>query len=169
MVIWVIGLSGSGKTTFAERVVAQARARGRAVVLLDGDQVRDFFGNDIGHSLEDRRTNSDRISRLCSFLDSQGIDVVCAILSLFPASREWCRENLSSYYEVFIDAPMDQLMARDSKGIYSRYQRGEISDVAGLDLDFPRPVAPDLLVSNTESQKSLLDQAEPVVELLCAQ
>lgn len=169
MVIWVIGLSGSGKTTFAEQVVAQARARGRAVVLLDGDEVRVLFANDLGHTLENRRTNSDRISRMCSFLDSQGIDVVVAILSLFPSSRDWCRENLSSYYEVFIDAPIDQLKSRDSKGIYSRYQRGEISDVAGLDLNFPRPVAPDYLISNAGSLKSLLDQAEPVIELLCAQ
>ena len=60
------------------------------------------------------------------------IDVVCAILSLFPESRAWCRENLSSYYEVFIDAPLDHLIERDDKGIRGRFQRGEISDVAGL-------------------------------------
>lgn len=169
MVIWVIGLSGSGKTTFAERVVAEARLNGCAVVLLDGDHVRDFYGNDLGHSLEDRRTNASRIARMCGFLDSQGIHVVCAILSLFPDSREWCRQNLSSYYEIFIDAPMEQLVARDSKGIYGQYQRGEITNVAGLDLEFPRPVSPDLLISNTGDEDLLLSQAKPVVELLCAQ
>lgn len=169
MVIWVIGLSGSGKTTFSREIVAQTRGKGRPVVLLDGDELRDFFGNDLGYSLDDRRTNGDRICRMFGFLDDQGIDVVCAAQSLFPDLRDWCRHNLSSYYEIFIDAPMDQLMARDSKGIYSRYERGEIRNVAGLDLEFPRPVAPDLLISNTGSEKQLLDQAEPVVELICAQ
>lgn len=169
MVIWVIGLSGSGKTTFAERVVTQARKRGRAVALIDGDQVREFFGNDLGHGLDDRRKNTDRICRMCSFLDSQEIDVVCAAQSLFVDIREWCLQNFSSYYEIFIDTPLDKLIARDSKGIYGQFQREEISNVAGLDLDFPRPVSPNLVISNTGSRQALLAQAEPVVEILVAQ
>lgn len=166
MVIWVIGLSGSGKTTFAERVVSQVREKGRAIALVDGDQVREFFGNDLGHSLDDRRKNNDRIRRMCSFLDSQEIDVVCATQSLFVDTREWCRGTFSAYYEIFIDTPLDLLIARDSKGIYGQFQRGEIRNVAGLDLDFPRPVSPDLSVHNTGSQQALLEQAELVVDIL---
>ena len=168
MVIWIIGLSGSGKTTLSGQVVAQARQRSRKVVLLDGDRVRELFGNDLGYDLADRRANADRICRLCGFLDEQGVDVVCAIQSLFPESRTWCRENLSSYYEVFIDAPLDQLMERDAKGIYGRYLRGEIRDVAGLDLDFPRPDAADLVIVNSGSPQALLDHASLVVDRLCA-
>lgn len=167
MVIWIIGLSGSGKTTLSEQVVAQARERGRKVVLLDGDRVREFFGNDLGHGLVDRRQNADRFCRLCGFLDEQGIDVVCAIQSLFSESRNWCRVNFSSYYEVFIDAPLEQLMERDSKGIYGRYQRGEIRDVAGLDLDFPRPDTADLVIVNSGSQQALLDHAATLADCLC--
>ena len=168
MVVWIIGLSGSGKTTLSGQVVAEARQRGRKVVLLDGDRVRELFGNDLGHDLAGRRANADRICRLCGFLDEQGVDVVCAILSLFPESRTWCRENLSSYYEVFIDAPLDQLMERDAKGIYGRYLRGEIRDVAGLDLDFPRPDTADLVIVNSGSPQVLLDHATPLVDHLCA-
>lgn len=168
MVIWIIGLSGSGKTTLSGQVVAEARQRGRKVVLLDGDRVRELFGNDLAHDLAGRRANADRICRLCGFLDEQGVDVVCAILSLFPESRTWCRENLSSYYEVFIDAPLDQLMERDAKGIYGRYLRGEIRDVAGLDLDFPRPDTADLVIVNSGSPQVLLDHATPLVDHLCA-
>lgn len=167
MVVWVIGLSGSGKTTLAEEIVDEVRRRGRKVILLDGDRVRELFGNDLGHDLADRRANAKRICRLCGFLDEQGIDVVCAILSLFPESRAWCRENLSAYYEIFIDAPLEQLMERDVKGIYSRYQRGEISDVAGLDLAFPRPETPDLLISNAGSRQALLDHARPIADRFC--
>ena len=169
MVIWIIGLSGSGKTTLSQKVVAEARKRGRKVVLLDGDQVRDLFRNDLGHSVSDRRVNADRICRLCGFLDNQEIDVVCAILSLFPESRAWCRENLSSYYEVFIDAPLDQLIERDDKGIYGRFQRGEISDVAGLDLDFPQPKTADLVIMNNSSRQALLQHVDLIVDHLCEQ
>lgn len=166
MVIWIIGLSGSGKTTLSEQVVSLARANGRKVVLLDGDRIRALFGNDLGYDMSDRRSNADRICRLCYFLDEQGLDVVCAILSLFPDSRSWCRTNLTSYFEVFVDAPLEQLMERDSKGIYGRYQRGEIREVAGLDIDFPRPDDADLTINNSGSCESLLEYAPLLAELL---
>jgi len=165
MVIWIIGLSGSGKTTLAEEVTTQARESGRKVVLLDGDRIRDFYGNDLGHDLTDRRTNADRICQLCAFLDEQGIDVVCAILSVFPESRSWCRENLSSYFEVFVDAPIEQLIERDEKGIYGRYKRGEIREVAGLDLPFPRPKQADLIITNDGGRDLLLQYAPLLVKL----
>lgn len=168
MVIWIVGLSGSGKTTLSAQVVAEVRQRGRKVVLLDGDQVRELFGNDLGHDLAGRRANADRICRLCGFLDEQGVDVVCAVLSLFPESRTWCRENFSSYFEVFIDAPLDQLIERDTKGIYGRYLRGEIRDVAGLDLDFPRPDAADFVIFNSGSRQELLDHAASLANHLFA-
>lgn len=168
MVIWIVGLSGSGKTTLSAQVVAEVRQRGRKVVLLDGDQVRELFGNDLGHDLAGRRANADRICRLCGFLDEQGVDVVCAVLSLFPESRTWCRENFSSYFEVFIDAPLDQLIERDTKGIYGRYLRGEIRDVAGLDLDFPRPDAADFVIFNSGSRQELLDYAASLADHLFA-
>jgi len=167
MIVWVIGLSGSGKTTLSEEIVYEVRRRGRKVILLDGDRVRELFGNDFGYDLADRRANAERICRLCGFLDEQGFDVVCAILSLFPESRAWCRENLSAYYEIFIDAPLQQLMERDVKGIYTRYHRGEINDVAGLDLPFPRPESPDLLITNDGSLQALLNHAEAIADKLC--
>lgn len=160
----MIGLSGAGKTTLAEEVVKIVRKRGGRVVLLDGDRVRELFGNDLGHDFQGRLANAERICRMCKFLDEQSIDVVCAILSIFPESRKWCRNNLSHYYEIFIDSPIDVLIQRDSKGLYGRYQRGEIHDVAGLDLDFPRPDNPDLLISNVESKQTLLNYAMGIAD-----
>ena len=164
MVVWIIGLSGAGKTTLASKIVTEVQKETSNVVLVDGDVIRDIFGNDLGHTMADRRKNADRICQLCKFLEDQGINVVCAILSLFPESRLWNRNNLKNYYEVFIDSPVNELVARDSKGIYSRYKRGEISDVAGMDIDFPRPENADLIINNTESSDNLLSFAPTVVD-----
>ena len=164
MVVWIIGLSGSGKTTLAENIVEIVRKNGRPVVLLDGDQVRELFGNDLGHDLKDRFLNAKRICHLCAFLDSQGIDVVCAILSIFQESRRWCRENLIEYYEVFIDVPIKMLQKRDTKKLYARYARGEIKNVAGLDLDFPKPSNPDLVIKNEGPVETLLEYAQKIAE-----
>ena len=162
MVVWIIGLSGAGKTTLASKVVSLARAAKPNVVLIDGDAIRELFGNDLGYTLEDRRKNADRICQLCKFLDDQGIDVVCAILSLFPESREWNRKNIKNYYEVFIDAPLEELVERDYKEIYAKFKRGEVSNVAGLDLKFPRPDNADLTIKNTGSVAALLSYAESI-------
>ena len=97
-------------------------------------------------------------------LDDQGINVVCAILSIFSESREWNRKNLKNYYEVYIDTPIDILEKRDSKGIYMRYRGGELSEVAGKDLDFPVPDNPDLVIRNIHSKNKLLSFAKPIIQ-----
>jgi len=164
MIVWIIGLSGAGKTTLANEVVANVRSDQGNVVLIDGDKVREVFGNDLGHTMEDRLTNARRMCQLCKLLDDQGINVVCAILSLFPESQSWNRKNLKTYYEVFIDTPMQDLIERDSKGIYRKFQRGEIRDVAGMDIEFPRPDSADLIINNTNSKGILLDYAKGIAE-----
>jgi adenylylsulfate kinase len=166
MVVWIIGLSGTGKSTLAEETVRLVRERQPNVVLIDGDVIRSVFGDDLGHTLADRRRNAERICRLCQFFEAQGIHVVCAILSLFPETRAWNRRQLKSYYEVFVDTPIEELIARDSKGLYSRFQRGEIRDVAGMDLEFPVPDAADLVITNTSSRDALLAYAQPIAETI---
>ena len=166
MVIWLIGLSGAGKTTLANKIVADANAKAINTVLLDGDVVREVFGNDLGYTMEDRLVNAQRICRLGKFLDGQGINVVCAILSVFPETREWNREHVENYYEVFIDTPIDILVDRDSKGIYGKFKRGEISNVAGMDLKFPSPNQADLVINNSGSEADLLSHSTRIIEVL---
>lgn len=162
MVVWIIGLSGAGKTTLANEIIAQVRKVQNNVVLLDGDMVREVFANDLGHTLKDRRANADRICKIGKFLDDQGIHVVCAILSLFPESRSWNRKNLQSYYEVFIDAPMQDLIRRDYKGLYLKFNKGEICDVAGMDIEFPPPDKADLIIQNENKLDYLLSFAKSI-------
>lgn len=164
MVVWIIGLSGAGKTTLANEVVNIVREQKKNVVLIDGDLVRDIFGNDLGHSMEDRLKNAWRICQLGKLLDAQGIHVVCAILSLFPETREWNRKNLQEYYEVFIDTPLSYLVERDSKGIYDKFLKGQLKEVAGMDIPFSRPANADLVIENTYSLNNLLQNAGPIAE-----
>jgi len=164
MVIWLIGLSGAGKTTLANEIVLGANRMGKKTVLIDGDVIREIFGNDIGYSIEDRILNAERICQLGKFLDEQGVHVVCAILSLFPKTREWNRKNIKNYYEVFIDTPIEDLVDRDSKGIYGKFNRGEISEVAGMDIDFKVPNNSDLVIKNNQSLEVLLNYVKPIIQ-----
>lgn len=167
MVVWIIGLSGSGKTTLAEEVALLLRRNNRTVAVVDGDVIREIFGNDVDHSLEGRRRNAERICALCRFLENQGIDVVCAILSMFRESRLWNREHLKNYYEVFVDAPIEHLIQRDSKGLYGKFLRGEIHEVAGMDLNFPVPENADLVIKNDGGRSALLKNAQHIVDHVC--
>ena len=163
MVIWLIGLSGSGKTTLAQRIVSEANRQKNNTVLIDGDVIREIFGNDLGYSMSDRLANAQRICQLGKFLDEQGVNVVCAILSIFPETREWNRNNVKEYYEVFIDAPIEDLVERDSKGIYKKYIQGDVSNVVGMDLDFPVPSQADLVINNSQSLDVLLGYSDKIV------
>ena len=166
MVVWLIGLSGSGKTTLANEIATSANIGSKNTILLDGDVIREIFGNDLGYSMEERLLNAQRICQLGKFLDDQGMNVICAILSIFPEIREWNRKNVRGYYEVFIDVPIEILVERDSKGIYGKYNRGEISEVVGMDINFPIPDKADLVIKNIKSKSDLLSYAKYIVKKL---
>jgi adenylylsulfate kinase-like enzyme len=166
MVVWLIGLSGSGKTTLANEIATSANIGSKNTILLDGDAIREIFGNDLGYSMEERLLNAQRICQLGKFLDDQGMNVICAILSIFPEIREWNRKNVRGYYEVFIDVPIEILVERDSKGIYGKYNRGEISEVVGMDINFPIPDKADLVIKNIKSKSDLLSYAKYIVKKL---
>jgi len=165
MVIWIIGLSGSGKSTLANEIISKVnKINNNKTILLDGDVIRNVFNNDLGYSKEDRFKNAQRICELGKFLDSQGINVVTAILSLFQENRDWNRKNLKNYYEVFIDTPMKNLVKRDPKGIYKKFADGQIANVAGLDIPFAKPNKADLIIKNHNTKEYLLKHADLIIE-----
>ena len=159
MVICIIGMSASGKTTLGRSIYKLLKSNHPGVVFIDGDIVRDIMGNDLGHAIEDRRKNTDRISRLCLHLDQQEINVVCAVLSIFHESQRWNREHFSSYKEIYIEASFDTLRRRDIKGLYDRALSGEIENVVGVDIEFQPPYAPDLVINNDRDNVHMDDLA----------
>jgi len=168
MVIWIIGLSGSGKTTLANLVTEQLRSEGRKVVLLDGDVIRELFQNDVDHSIEGRRRNAERLSHLTRFIASQGVDVVAAVLSIFPEWRAWNRTNVPKYREVYLRVSMDTLRRRETKGLYARAFRGELHDVVGVDIPFPEPESPDLVLDNNKDRVDFDDMIKAILQVSAA-
>ena len=164
MIVWIIGLSGSGKTTLANAIIKEVQKVNAAVISLDGDSVRTLFGNDLGYTLNDRQTQSLRICRMCEFFDKQGLHVICPFISLFPDDRQWIRNNVKSYLEVYLDVPLDVLAERDSKQLYSKFSLGEIDNVAGLDIAFPPPQCPDLILKNNFNKEELMRNASIIAE-----
>ncbi len=146
-VIWITGLSGAGKSTLAQVLAPRLRAQGRAVVLLDGDELREVFGavaaNADNHGREGRLALAMQYARLCRILASQGLTVVIATISLFREVHAWNRAHLPGYFEVYLKVSVDELRRRDPKGIYRRFDAGELQHVAGLDLPIDEPEAPD--------------------------
>ena len=148
MVIWLIGMSGAGKTVIGQEVYKLLKQRKKNSVFLDGDTFRTIMGDDLGHTLADRKRNAERFCRMCKFLDRQEIDVVCSILSIFPESLEWNRKNYSEYFEVFVNVSFDELVRRDSKGLYKKALNGEIKNVVGVDIKFTPPQNPNIIIDN---------------------
>lgn len=165
MVIWIIGLSGTGKTTLATQVVERIRQLNGKVVLLDGDLIRTLFGNDVDHTIEGRRRNAERLSVLSKFLAEQGIHVVAAVLSIFPEWRRWNRENIPNYSEVYIKASMETLLRRDIKNLYARARKGEIVNVVGVDIPFPEPESPDLVIENDSDRLEFGELTDKIMNI----
>lgn len=142
-VYWITGLSGAGKTTVGKLFFEMLARKKKNVLFLDGDMLREVFGNDLGYGREDRLRCAMRYSRLCRLLASQGQDVVLCTISMFHEVRGWNRQNISQYKEIYIEVPMEVLKQRNQKGLY---QSG--SDVAGVDLEAELPGNPDLVLKN---------------------
>lgn len=165
MVIWIIGLSGAGKTTLANELVERLRKDNLKVVLLDGDIIRNLFKNDVDHSIEGRRRNAERLSFLSKFLAYEGIHVVAAVLSIFPEWQDWNRENIPGYTEIYLKVSLDTLLRREIKNLYGAALKGEIKNVVGIDIPFPEPVKSDLVINNELGREDMSEFVDQIMAL----
>lgn len=166
-VYWITGLSGAGKTTIGRRFYEKIKENYPNTVFLDGDTMRRVFGDDLGYSREERRKCAMRYSRLCSMLQEQGMNVVCCTISMFDSVREWNRENIPSYKEIYVKVSMDTLRKRDQKGLYSGVTQEEQKEVAGIHMEVEEPKKPDLILCN-DGDRTPEEQVERILQLCMA-
>ncbi|PIQ27994.1 adenylyl-sulfate kinase [bacterium (Candidatus Blackallbacteria) CG17_big_fil_post_rev_8_21_14_2_50_48_46] len=143
-VYWLTGLAGSGKSTLGKQLWQTLRSAGQATVYLDGDVLREVFGKTKGYSRAERLELAWRYSHMCHMLSIQGLNVVCATISLFHEVQAWNRKNLPGYIEIFLDTPFEILQERDQKSLYSKALAGEIKEVVGVDIEPEWPQKPDI-------------------------
>ena len=167
MVIWLFGLSGAGKTTIGRILWQKIRAEYPNTVFLDGDEIRAVAGDvngPVSHTVEGRRQSGERLIRLCSVLDQQGLNVVCCVLSIFADQRAACRCQVSEFFSVFIASPLRQLEARDVKGLYRKARAGEMPNVVGIDIPFSKPTDQDLTIRNDRELSNFEAVAEEIMK-----
>lgn len=156
-VYWVTGLSGAGKTTIGKMLYQHLKEKKDNVIRLDGDSLREVFQNQ-DYTYEGRKALGFQYSRLCQMLSLQEIDVVICTIAMYDDVREWNREHISGYREIYLEVDMEELIRRDQKGLYSRALRQEEKDVSGMNMATELPKKPNIIIHNygdTTPQKAL--------------
>ena len=140
MIIWLMGISGAGKSTLANRLLADLNYKNQ-VYLLDGDEVRSFFDNDLGYSRLDREQNVKRIIFAAATLEKNDIIVIVANISPFENLRQLCRSKFDNYVEIFLNRKIENAQKSDVKGVYAKAAG---SQTVGQSIPFEQPLKSDL-------------------------
>jgi bifunctional enzyme CysN/CysC len=160
-VIWFTGLSGSGKSTIAERLVETLRADGRRVEYLDGDAVRSVLP--AGFSRAERDAHIKRVGFLASRLEANGVTVVASFVSPYREARDAARAMCRRFIEVHVSTPLDVCERRDVKGLYARARRGEVANFTGVSDPYEAPLSPEVAIDTSrvpleEAVKRVLEE-----------
>ena len=152
-VVWLTGLSGSGKTTIAQELKRSVEKTGTRVVILDGDELRRGLNSDLGFSEEDRHEQARRTACMAEILCRQNIFVIVALISPKEAFRQTARDILKDFpfHEIFIKVPIEECHNRDVKGLYKMAQSGKVEQLTGISAAYEEPTSPDLTVDNFNS------------------
>jgi sulfate adenylyltransferase len=166
-IVWLTGLSGAGKSTLAEALRRELQAV-RPVEVLDGDEVRAYLSKGLGFSKEDRDTNIRRIGYVARLLARQGVAVITAAISPYAEARDEVRRLAAHdgvpFLEVFVDAPLDTLVARDVKGLYKKALAGEIPHFTGVSDPYEPPENPEVVLET--EQETPEESAERIIAYL---
>lgn len=163
-VVWLTGLSGSGKSTIAEIVEGELVARGIGVERLDGDVVRQGLTSDLGFSKEDRAKNIERVTFVAKLLSRNGVGCICSFISPYQVVRDKVRIETTNFIEVYVDASLEAVVERDVKGLYKKAMAGEIPNFTGISDPYEAPETPDLRIKT--DGETPLESANKVLEYL---
>ncbi|WP_417247358.1 MULTISPECIES: sulfate adenylyltransferase subunit CysN [Celeribacter] len=167
-VLWLTGLSGSGKSTIANIVEKKLARMNRHTFLLDGDNVRHGLNKDLGFTEADRVENIRRVGEVARLMTDAGLIVITAFISPFRSERNMVRSMMQpgEFLEVFVDTPLEVAESRDVKGLYAKARSGELKNFTGIDSPYEYPEAPDLRIDTTkmtpeEAADAIIDRLIP--------
>ncbi|AGC45773.1 adenylylsulfate kinase [Myxococcus stipitatus DSM 14675] len=152
-ILWLTGMSGAGKSTLSRALRAHLEPL-RSVEVMDGDEVRTWLTRGLGFSREDREENVRRIGHVARLLARHGVGVIVAAISPYRSSRAEVRQLATeaglAFVEVYIQAPLDALIARDVKGLYKKALAGELQNFTGVSDPYEAPESPEVIVRSAE-------------------
>ncbi len=158
-VYWITGLKASGKTTIGTALYYALRKEQDNVLILDGDILKQMVGDTVGYSNNERLARGRRYAQICKLLSEQGMVVVICTIAMFHEIREWNREHIKGYIEVFVDAPLELIAKRDKSGMYSYRELKELVP----NVEFP--LYPDVILHNDGSRSisEMVNEIQAVV------
>jgi len=163
--IWFTGLSGSGKTTIANRLSEILRSRGINLVLLDGDIVRKTLSKDLGYTKEERDENITRVVHACQLITKNGVLNLACVISPTKKIRDYARSLIKNLIEIYVKCPIEICEKRDAKGYYAKVRSGEMDHFVGINIPYEEPDNPELILNTNketveESVNKLLRELE---------
>lgn len=165
--VWFTGLSGSGKTTLAEMLRDTLRAEGIHAEILDSGRIRREYTRDLGFERADIEIGLRRIGYECTLLNRNGIVAIVSAVSPFRDLREELRRKIGRFVEVYCRCPIEVLMKRDEQGLYEAARRGEITNLAGINVPYEEPIKPEVLLNtDQESPEVCLNRILKTIEVL---
>lgn len=152
-VVWLTGLSCSGKTTISKELIKYFKKNKLPVQWLDGDVVRKTINKDLGFSKKDRDENIERVTHIAQMLAENGVNVVAAFVSPYRKMRNFARKICPNFIEVYVECDIKECIRRDTKGLYKKALAGKIRDFTGIQDPYELPKKPEIII-NTEGKKA---------------
>lgn len=152
MVIWITGLSGSGKSTISDALENMLFEKGFSTYSLDGDNIRFGLCKGLGFSIDERTENIRRIAEATNLMLDAGLIVLSSFISPLKSQRELVREIVGkeNYIEVYVSTPVEECEKRDVKGLYKKAKNGEIKNFTGVSSVYESPEKPDIIIDTTD-------------------
>ena len=164
VVIWLTGPSGAGKTTLAHALADRLKSMGKPVEILDGDEIRRTLYPDLGFSPEARKMHNRVVIHMAKLLSRNGVFVVVSLISPYRSVRNFARQEIGDFVEVYVYAPLEVRIQRDPKGLYAKAMRGEIRGLTGYDGVYEEPENPEVVVDT--SKMSVEEEVDAVISVL---